>query len=772
MKSWLPGRNGWSWRLSLGSPLALGVVVLYTVLVGLYTLHRDTALGDRQVEEQVKEAVTLQLTQMQETIEYLLLSGQLNAVRERVAGFGSNPHLQVGLLLDDRQNVLASTRLAFLGRPVGEVWPELARPEHVARMVQARERMTGAVEVDTDGRRVVGFFPIQLGTNPQEERVGFLFLEHDLTWLKTAGRHELERVAARSSAPLLLIAGVMWLFFFFLGRRVQRMAAAARGVVGGQPLTGDVTRGEDDLGTLGRAFNEITEEIGRSRQQLQENQERIQLLLDSTAEALIGLDLQGRCTFCNRAALFLLGHTRTEAVLGLTLHELIHRAPGSGSEADGCRVCASFQSSEYLTGEDEVLRSADGSEIPVEYHAHAVRRGGERVGFVVTFMDVGERKQAQEALRRSEASFRTLIERSPDSIVVHREGTLSFVNAATVRMLGYERAEELQGQPVESLVLHGEAIALTRYSGADTLCEVHFRHRAGRLVMGEVVSFPLVFDGELALVSIARDITERKQVQEKLRAAERMASLGTLSAGMAHEINNPIAYVLSNLRFIQDEMQVLVGTDEKLDGPRWQEVLAALGESMTGSQRIRDIVRDLKTFSRGDEESRGPVDLHAVLDTCASIARGEIRHRAKLVKDYGVLPPVQANESRLGQIFLNLIVNAAQAIPEADVKSHEIRITTRQEGDWVVVAVRDTGIGIPPENRARLFDPFFTTKPIGVGTGLGLSICHGIVTGVGGRIEVESEVGQGSTFRVYLPIRAAAASPARVEAPQDTPDAA
>jgi signal transduction histidine kinase len=132
------------------------------------------------------------------------------------------------------------------------------------------------------------------------------------------------------------------------------------------------------------------------------------------------------------------------------------------------------------------------------------------------------------------------------------------------------------------------------------------------------------------------------------------------------------------------------------------------------------------------------------------------------VKDYGVIPPVHANESRLGQIFLNLIVNAAQAIPEADVKSHEIRITTTHEGEWVRVAVKDSGIGIPPENRARLFDPFFTTKPIGVGTGLGLSICHGIVLTMGGRIEVESEVGQGSTFRVFLPVRAAGAEVLRV----------
>ena len=751
MSPWWQGRGGWNWRLSLGSPLALLALVLYAVLVGLYTLHRDTALAEGHVEAEVKASVTLQLTQMQGTLEYLLQSGQLPAVRSRVAGLGSNPDLLVGLLLDEQRNVLASTRLALLGQPVAEAWPEFARPEHVARMQQAREHMTGNVEVDPEGRRVLGCYPVLLDASPQAERVGFLVLQHDLTRLKAASRHQVEGMALRSSLLLMLVAGALWLFFFVLGRRIQRMAAAAHGVVAGAPRTGGPPRGEDALGMLDQAFDAITEEIGRSRERLKENQERIQLLLDSTVEAFIGLDLEGRCIFCNRAALFLLGYGRVEEVLGLSLHQLIHRSPGPGSADQGCRVCGCFLSVEYVQGEDEVLRCGDGAELPVEYRAHAVRRGGERVGFVVTFIDISERKRVEEALRRSEASFRTLIERAPDAIIVHREGLLSFVNAAAVRMLGYEGAEALQGQPVETLVLHGEAAALTGYSGVDVLCEVHFRHRAGRLVMGEVVSFPLVFDGERAMVSLVRDITERKQVQEKLRAAERMASLGTLSAGLAHEVNNPIAYVQSNLNFLHEELAALVGSDEKWDGARWREVREALQESKAGCQRVHDIVRDLKIFSRGDEERRGPVDVHAVLDTCTNIARGEIRHRARLVKVYGVLPPVQANASRLGQLFLNLIVNAAQAIPEADTKPHEIRITTSHVGEWVVVAVKDSGIGIPQENRLRLFDPFFTTKPIGVGTGLGLSICHGIVLGMGGRIEVESEVGQGTTFQVFLP---------------------
>lgn len=167
---------------------------------------------------------------------------------------------------------------------------------------------------------------------------------------------------------------------------------------------------------------------------------------------------------------------------------------------------------------------------------------------------------------------------------------------------------------------------------------------------------------------------------------------------------------------------------------------------------MRDIVRDLKLFSRADEDDRIAVDVERVLESSQRMAWNEIRHRARLVKDFAPVPPDFANESRLGQVFLNLIVNAAQAIPEGRAESNRIRIgTSLGPGGRVVVEVTDTGSGMPPDVLKRLFAPFFTTKPVGVGTGLGLSICHRIVTALGGEIRAESTLGQGSTFRVFLP---------------------
>jgi signal transduction histidine kinase len=245
---------------------------------------------------------------------------------------------------------------------------------------------------------------------------------------------------------------------------------------------------------------------------------------------------------------------------------------------------------------------------------------------------------------------------------------------------------------------------------------------------------------------------ELRQAQERLMATERMASLGTLTAGVAHEINNPLAYMLSNLNYVSEELHSLVQSGERLTGPRAQDILEALGETLSGSTRVRDIVRDLRLFSRAPREHQGPMDLHTLLDSCVNIVWGELKHRGRLVKDYGDVPPLHGNESRLAQVFLNLIVNAVQALPAQASESSKIRISTRHEDGLVMVAVHDTGKGIPEQNLCRLFEPFFTTKPAGEGTGLGLSICHGIVKAMGGRITVESQEGQGSTFRVFLPV--------------------
>ncbi|NVJ22090.1 response regulator, partial [Myxococcus sp. AM011] len=244
-----------------------------------------------------------------------------------------------------------------------------------------------------------------------------------------------------------------------------------------------------------------------------------------------------------------------------------------------------------------------------------------------------------------------------------------------------------------------------------------------------------------------------RQTQAQLVQAGRMAAVGQLAAGVGHEINNPLAYIVSNLEHASEESDALAKElgEARNAGTRLREVGQALREALHGANRVRRIVRDLKTFSRPDDEKQGPVELGAVLDSAVKIAMGELRPRAKVVRDYGDVTWVEGNEARLAQVFLNLLINAAQALPEGRAEENEVRLVTRGGPDgWVMAEVRDTGSGISPESLGRIFDPFYTTKPVGVGTGLGLSLCHAYVTAMGGTISVESELGKGSVFRVAL----------------------
>jgi two-component system, cell cycle sensor histidine kinase and response regulator CckA len=265
-----------------------------------------------------------------------------------------------------------------------------------------------------------------------------------------------------------------------------------------------------------------------------------------------------------------------------------------------------------------------------------------------------------------------------------------------------------------------------------------------------------------AFVNASRTETERAQT-------ERMASLGTLAAGVAHEINNPLAYVLGSLEIGQRELRSLqrqLGSADEL--MLVAGALSALDNARDGAERLRHIVRDLLDFSRPDAASEQAVNIEAVLDATVRVAWNEIRHRARLVKRYSGISRVSGDEARLGQVFLNLIVNAAQAI-EGDPAANEITISTRKENGIAVIEVSDTGPGIADEHLPRIFDPFYTTKPAGLGVGLGLAICHGIVSSLGGEISVSSEAKRGTIFRVVLPFAPEDSASRRVLASADAP---
>jgi len=384
-----------------------------------------------------------------------------------------------------------------------------------------------------------------------------------------------------------------------------------------------------------------------------------------------------------------------------------------------------------------------------------------------------ERRAAAEKLRVSEERFRTLVDSMEDLVfTLDRDLTYDGVfgswlkreGIAPEQMLGRSWAETMPDSAGEHTTAGVRALAGERVTYEWTMDGVdgprHFTTSLSprRGSTGEVTG----------LVGISREVTEQKRVQAQLLVADRMFSVGLLAAGVGHEINNPLAAVMANLDLGSHYLKELATSGAPPDSVR--ELQEALREARTGAERVRNIVRDLRMFSRGGEEGKQLVDVERVMDSAVRMAWNEIRHRARLIKEYRTVPRVAASESRLAQVFLNLLVNAAQAMPEGHASENEIRVATHSRGDRVVVEVADTGPGIPPEALGRLFTPFFTTKPVGVGTGLGLSICHRIVSGLGGEITVDTEVGRGTTFRVIVP--SAMAADEHDEPVQDEPPAA
>jgi signal transduction histidine kinase/ABC-type phosphate/phosphonate transport system substrate-binding protein len=251
----------------------------------------------------------------------------------------------------------------------------------------------------------------------------------------------------------------------------------------------------------------------------------------------------------------------------------------------------------------------------------------------------------------------------------------------------------------------------------------------------------------------ARDVTLRKQMESRLVQSDRQAVLGHLAASVGHEMNNPLAFMISNLSFAREELGVLRETlrareDRLAEG--LEDVLEALGETVEGAERLRTIVEDLRTLSRKPQEYRTRVDLHPVLENALKLVRGELRHRGRLEKDFRPVPPVDGDEARLVQVFLHLLLNAVQAMSEADAARNVLRVATYTgSGGEVVVEVQDTGKGMPTEVLAHVFEPFVTTRKSS--RGLGLSVSHAIVTSLGGTLRVESQEGVGTLFTATFP---------------------
>lgn len=441
---------------------------------------------------------------------------------------------------------------------------------------------------------------------------------------------------------------------------------------------------------------------------LRESEERVRLILDAVGEAIYGIDVNGCCTFCNPACLRLLGYGSPEELLGKNMHDLAHHSREDRTllPVAACSIFRAFHQNTGCHVDSEVFWRRDGTSFPVEYWSIPQVEEGRVTGAVVTFLDITERKRTESTLR--------------------------------------EQAQLLQQEVAE-------------------------RRKAQEMLLRQQRELEAL-NAELEQ-RVTDEVRKNREKDKTLMQSEKMASIGQLAAGVAHEINNPMGFISSNLRTLAEYFDQLVRFDRIMQDqgitelpPPIREELARnresleieqiledgddlIRESLNGAERVTKIVQDLKSFSRVDALEREQVQLCSCLESALTICYNELKYVAGIRKEYDPGPEVLCHPGQLNQVFLNLLVNAGQAITPPG----EIVLRCWHDDAFVYASISDTGSGIPDEVRERIFEPFFTTKDVGQGTGLGLSISHEIVKKHRGEILIESTPGTGTTFTVKLP---------------------
>jgi PAS domain S-box-containing protein len=513
----------------------------------------------------------------------------------------------------------------------------------------------------------------------------------------------------------------------------------------------------------------------RAEEALRASEERLRLLLDSTAEAIYGIDLEGRCTFANTSCARILEFAEPSQLLGKNMHALIHhtRVDGTTYPADDCRIFQAFRRGEGLHVDDEILWCADGSSFPAEYWSHPIRHQERIVGAVVTFLDITERRQLEDQFHQAQQRLQHVVASSPSVLFTVATAPdqilgISWISDNLLEIFGHS-PESALGQDWWMGNVHPEdrdgVIAQFQADLLDherSTYEFRFRHTEGsyRWIRSEL---RLIRDGAGRAVEVVgswSDITQRKQLEDQFRQSQKMEAVGRLAGGVAHDFNNL-------LQVITGYGELLLGT-LRLDDPSRELV-----EEMTrAGERAAGLTRQLLAFSRQSVLAPKVLVLNSVVIDLEKMLRRVIGEDIDLRTDLRPgLGCVKADPGQIEQVVMNLAVNARDAMPQggkltietkdAELDAEYTRLHAGvQPGHYVLLAVSDTGHGMTPEVRARIFEPFFTTKEKGRGTGLGLATVFGIVHQAGGHVAVYSEPGVGTSFKVYLPRVDDAAPPA------------
>jgi two-component system NtrC family sensor kinase len=522
-------------------------------------------------------------------------------------------------------------------------------------------------------------------------------------------------------------------------------------------------------------FTDITE-IKQMDEALRESEKRFRDVALSISDWVWEMDNQGHYTYCSERVVDVLGYT-AEEIIGKTPFDLM-------SSDEATRVKKIFKkivkSQEPIVDLENWNISRQGQEVCLQTNGVPMfDKDGNFYGYRGVDKDITERKRAEEALRKSEEKYRSLITNIPDvTWTTDSEGKTVFISPNIKNVYGFTPEEiykagerlwlgRIHPDDIEK-VIKAYGLLFTKNESFDV--EYRIQRKDGQWIwLHDRAIGTYEKDDEMYADGVFSDITERVRAQEELKdmqtqlvQSEKMASLGMLVAGVAHEINTPVGAVSSmydtlvraveELKLNMDTICAREPNEQKKVKKMFKIIEDANKVIASGTERVTNIVRRLKSFARLDEAEIRKVDIHEGIEDTLTIVYHELKHKAVVKRNFGDIPPISGNPSQLNQVFLNLFINAVQAIKNKGV----ITVKTFQKNGHVHVQIKDTGVGIPKEALKKIFDPGYTTKGVGVGTGLGLSICYQIVKDHHGEILVESKVGKGTNFTVILPIKPSA----------------
>lgn len=800
------------------------VLLVFAVTLGLHDLQQNSRLAARRVETYTLQELGQRLGEQQDHLELLLRLRELERVREEVASLATDPHLTTALLIDDAGQVVASTRRVEIGQRAQALHPELFDAALEPGLRRARENLGSTLQVTPDRRTLEAIYPVLAPSSPSEltpTKVWMLVVERDLSALKAAARHQVWESVVQRSALLAVLAWLLWLFFHFVvTRRVDRLVTTAHRFAARDWDARCGLTGSDELAVVGRAFDEMAERLRATQSQLEYSESRIRLLLDSAAEGIFGLDLGGRSIFVNRSALRMLGYEDAEQLLGRDAHTLWHHSHEDGTPypRSECPIIRTLDTGAENHTQGDVLWRKDGTSFPVERWSYPMRQGGETVGAVSTFVDITERKRAEE-------THRFLIEASTQlAELLDETGTLERVARLAVPQLGQwclvdrvddagrlHRAAAVHQDPARQQVLR--ELAEHAPPGWDTLQPTVHVLRTGRPLLADealqvlldsgdsdatwpellrrlgirtAIALPLSVRGQtlaaMLLVSdapgfqygphelaLAEELARRasvamdnarlyRQSQEAVRLREDFLSVAS------HELHTPLTPLRLHLQTLQ---RALAASADGLAAGLMPKVDKALRQV----KRLSQLVDDLLDVSR---LTSGRLRLQLEDVDLLELTRDLIERFAEQARTAGCPLHVTTESApigywdrmRLEQVLTNLVTNALKYGVGQPVELH-----VAAAGGRAYWSIRDHGIGIAAQDLDRIFGRFeraVSTRQYG-GLGLGLYISREIVRALGGDIQVESQPGDGALFTVELPLEPAPDTREPPPSARDTP---